>query len=157
MKIASMERPALTKLVEATDIHTSTAMTVLRTTPITVLSIWTLVSRRERTSGTAMSSITVMTTLVMSTTVPRVAQMMNGIHTRAKTYTMMVDLRACSRSPRRMRDRGPTDPAKGAAAMNTRPLAYLPRLGSLRSMKYARRGMVDAKISPRKIALKTDL
>lgn len=78
---------------------------------------------RLRVSGMPMISATVVMTFSMSTVSPRVSQTMNGIHASATTYTMIVERRACSRSPLRMRDSGPTEAANGAAAMNTSPTA----------------------------------
>ncbi len=96
-------------------------MMQFRTTAMTVLSILTRVNSLERRSGTPISSITVTTTVLISTVSPSVIQTIAGIHSRDTMYTTMVDLSACSRSPRRMSERGPTEPAKGAAARKTRP------------------------------------
>ena len=60
-------------------------MMQLRTTAMTVLSIFTLVNSLERIRGTPMSSTTVLTTVVMSTVSPRVTHTMTGIQSRATT------------------------------------------------------------------------
>ena len=90
------------KLVDPTDSHTRKKMQQFRNTAMRSLGISTLVSNLETIRGTAMSSATVMMTFVISTTCPRVSQMMKGIHSRDRTYTVMVPLAACSMSPLRM-------------------------------------------------------